>query len=236
MVGIMVAVTITPPEDEGEPFTVQAETVGDLKREIEKESDMPQELWRLHHLGRVLLLDDDNARVLDVLSELGLHSLQLTKKEQQPSEEDEKSTTNHIFTDKTRFLVTGRRTDFKVLKEEEWRDDFILKLNKGLLWRDKFGIVTNLFRGEGGSVQLQFAVYKVSGDGQIRIKTAADRQNTEVYLMKNGQEERLYPSDQKRWDTAEIITPKEQRELEIEYMKTVTELATAAAGAAALFI
>jgi len=229
LVGIMVAVKITPPEDEGDPFTVQAETVGDLKREIKKWG-MHEKLWWLHQWGRVLLLDDDNARVLDVLSELGLHSLQLTKKKQQPHK-DGKSTTNHIWTDKTRFLVTGRRTDFKVLKDEEWRDDFILKLNRGLIWTDKFGIVTNLFRGEGGSVQIQFAVYKVSGDGKIRIKTAADRQNTEVYLMKNGQEERLYPSDQKRWDTAEIINPREQRELEIEYMRTVTQLATAAAGA-----
>ena len=72
-----------------------------------------------------------------------------------------------------RFLVTGRRTDFNVLKAEDWRNDFTLKLNTGLIWEDKFGIVTNLFRGESGSVRIQFAVYKVSEDGEIRIKTAA---------------------------------------------------------------
>ena len=71
--------------------------------------------------------------------------------------------------------MNGKRTSFEITRNDPWRDDFMLKLRRGGLFRgpEKFGIVTHVFPSTTQHhLWIQFTTFEVTEEGDILIETA----------------------------------------------------------------
>jgi len=226
----MVKVTIT--KFEGEQFDVEANTVGKLKEKVENEIMEGERLWWLTQAG-CLLVEDENANLENVLvkgdGEDG-YQMQLSKKIEKVATDDKAQRRFHVRTDKTRFIVTGTPTKFKVYNVKEERDDFFIKLSKTFRHEEEFGIVTNDLRpGQEPGQRVQATFYKIPEEGEIHIETRGENKLVHLITTNNRQGRVLNPEPlegtEDVWDRGHIITP-------LQRMQNRNQLIGVAVGAA----
>jgi len=213
----MVAVTVT--NFEGEQFTVEANTVRDLKRLVTDKIRLGEDDWWLTQGGR-LLDKDGNANLEDVLVKgdgEDSYPMHLSEKLQQSEDDEHRERRLRLRVDKTRFIVTGTKTKFRVLKVDQERKRFSITLTKRFYKEEKFGIVTN---DDGRMVQATF--YKIPEEGEIRLETEGDDVLVRLITTNNHQGRVLDPAPlegtEEVWDRKEIITPRERIELVMQAM------------------
>merc|ERR1712119_134916 len=98
-------------EDEYE-FDINAETIGDLKEELEEEMDLDVSKWNLFQFG-LRLPDDVDAKLEDFMIEDEQLKLHLVTPEE-PPRNDKKPI--KFKTNKSRFIVKGTRDAFEILE------------------------------------------------------------------------------------------------------------------------
>merc|ERR1711936_157438 len=218
-------------EDEYE-FDINAETIGDLKEELEEEMDLDVSKWNLFQFGLPLPGDVD-AKLEDFLIEDEQLKLHLVTPEE-PPRNDKKPI--KFKTNKSRFIVKGTRDAFEILEIKPQKIT-PLKLKKSYFFskKQRFGIVTHILNADNpGERKIQFDVYDVSKDGYVLIETDEDS-NDDVFLVEGEptteNRVKLEPTDTKCYDEKHIITPLQRKHLRTGYIEA---LFTGITGAAAV--
>ena len=206
-------------------FEINAETIGDLKEQIEDTIGLDVDDWRLFQFG-FLLPDDPGTKLEDFLDETNDKlKLNLVCPEEPPRDGKPRL----IKTDKTRFLVRGERDNFEII-EIKPKKNFTIKFKQSyhFFGKQTFGIVTSILGDSPGERQLQCDIYEVKKEGYIVLKTD-ESDNDQVFLMEEGGKQQEQPfhavelksRDVKSYNEKHIISPKERREMRVKYVETL---------------
>jgi len=210
-------------------FEVEADTIGELKEKIGTEKlDIDVDDWRLFQFGFVLP-DAPGTDLEDFKDDDGEIQLNLVRPEEPPRSGPR---TIRNQSDKTRFIVRGKRSRFEILELSPMKKIAAkLKPNFKFFANDKFGVVTNIIGhdNEPGNRRVQFDVYEVKQDGDVVLLTSPDDDSdVNVYLVPENSREQsemvqLISTNVKSYHEDEIIKPRERRELLVKYMDAVVQ-------------
>jgi len=209
-------------------FEVEADTVGELKSIVGDEDhlDIEVDKWHLFQFGFVLPESPD-AKLEDFIDENGEIRVNLVRPEEPPRGQPRK-----VLSDRTRFLVRGKRSKFEILELSPMKT-LTTKLKQSCWFSgtERFGIVTSTIGllEEAGNRQVQFDVYEMKQKGHIALMTSPESDDEVlVYLVPEGVTDKsdmvqLFSTDVKVYHEKDIITPLARRQLVAKYVEAVIQ-------------
>merc|ERR1711879_667280 len=156
---------------------------------------------------------------------MGMH---LSKKLRRSEGEDEENKAHgeislNVRTDRTRFIITGRKHNFEVMEAKEGRKQLYIELKKTFFKEEKLGIVTNDIRpGQEPGQRIQATFYKVEEEGQIQIKTEGEDVVVDLITEnpRQGKMTQRLKGTEEQWDRTHIIPPLERKKNHLETIRT----------------
>jgi len=216
MVACRVNLSRLNEEEESEEITVTASSVSDLQQRIEEEWFLRPKRYDLYVLG-MTLEDDMFEEEADVDVNLVL-------------KETERKMKAVFKTNKTRFLITGKRTRFEVIEMLHGRDiPVALKKKYGIFGSASFGLVTNKSESGKGNTKYTIEKYVLKGkkDGSLEIEATEEDKlmggHDKVFWAVNEQRTELTPVNTKEYDEGEKITPKDYKKMVIDVVFGVAQ-------------